>query len=288
MTSTGQPEKEQREFGTRRSIDQLREHYEVEKELAARLRRAGREERLELYSLLYDELFRRVPHHPQLTRKVSRHDTDAIVAEQYDFLARFLPGGAVFMEIGAGDCALSLEVAKRARHVYAIDVSAEVARVDEPPENFELIISDGCSIPVPPGSVDLAYSNQVMEHLHEDDAVEQLKNIYGALGPGGAYVLITPNRLSGPHDISKYFDSVASGFHLKEYTTTELGKLLRAAGFSSVTPVVRSHGRCLQLPLGIVTACERLLTLLPHGLRRGLARRFPLRRLLGTPIVARK
>ena len=39
-----------------------------------------------------------------------------------------------------------------------------------------------------------------------------LANLYRALKPGAVYVCITPNRLSGPHDISLYFDSVATGF----------------------------------------------------------------------------
>ena len=61
--------------------------------------------------------------------------------------------------------------------------------------NFELIISDGISIPVPAGSIDFAYSNQLMEHLHPDDAESQLENVFTALRPGGAYLCITPNRL---------------------------------------------------------------------------------------------
>ena len=61
-----------------------------------------------------------------------------------------------------------------------------------------------------------------MEHLHPDDALEQLQNIYSALVPGGIYLCITPNRLSGPQDVSRDFDMVATGFHLKEYTISEL------------------------------------------------------------------
>jgi predicted SAM-dependent methyltransferase len=38
-------------------------------------------------------------------------------------------------------------------------------------------------------SVDLAYSNQLMEHLHPDDASEQLANVYRALKPGGVTVV---------------------------------------------------------------------------------------------------
>jgi hypothetical protein len=43
------------------------------------------------------------------------------------------------------------------------------------PVGFQLLISDGSSIPVPHHSVDLAYSNQLMKHLHTADARAQLK-----------------------------------------------------------------------------------------------------------------
>ena len=52
-----------------RTKENIREHYDVEKELAHKLRNATKEERGKLYSSLYDELYRRVPHHPQLRKK---------------------------------------------------------------------------------------------------------------------------------------------------------------------------------------------------------------------------
>ena len=73
-----------------------------------------------------------------------------------------------------------------------------------------------------------------MEHLHPDDAFEQLENIYRALTPGGVYICVTPNRLSGPHDISSLYDEVATGFHLKEYSISELHSLFRRVGFSRI------------------------------------------------------
>ena len=133
------------------------------------------------------------------------------------------------LEIGAGDCALSLALAAHARQVYAVEVSREIAHTEDAPENFELLITDGRSIPVEPNSVDVAYSNQLMEHLHPDDALEQLNGILSALRPGGKYICFTPNRLLGPSDISQYFeDEVASGFHLREYSNRELRDLFKA------------------------------------------------------------
>jgi SAM-dependent methyltransferase len=154
--------------------------------------------------------------------------------------------------------------------------------------NFELAMSDGCSVPVPESSVDLAYSDQLMEHLHPDDARTQLENIYQALKPGGIYLCITPNRLSGPHDVSRYFDEVATGFHLREYTVRELTELFRSAGFRKFKILI--GGRGLHLPLAPVPVhlLERMLALLPKTFGRKLARGLPLRLVLGAKVVAVK
>ena len=171
-----------------RTPEQIREPYEIENELANRLRHASKQERRYLYSTLYDELYRRVPLHPQLTRKKSPVETAQAVESQMTFLKPFLTEDSTFIEVGPGDCSLSYEVAKYVKKVYAVDVSDEITKALKAPANFQLIISDGCSIPVLHSSANVAYSDQLMEHLHPDDVFEQLQNIYNALAPGGIYI----------------------------------------------------------------------------------------------------
>ena len=232
-----------------RTLEQLREHYQTEKELADRLRNASKEERRYLYTALYDELYRRVPHHPQLTRKVSFEARTEAVSEQLKLLGHFLKPEFTFLEVGPGDCSLAFEIAKFVKKVFAIDVSEDITKSSRLPQNFELVISDGCSIPVPKNSVNVAYSNQLMEHLHPDDALEQLWNIYNALVPDETYLCITPSRLFGLHDISKYFDKVARGFHLKEYTITELSSIFKTVGFPKVRLIIGRTKLFLLLPI---------------------------------------
>lgn len=271
-----------------RTPEQLREHYEIEKDLANQLRRASKQERRQLYASLYNELFQRVPHHPQLTSKASPSETRRDIHAQMKFLRRFLNRRTTFLEVGPGDCALSFEAARIARRVYAVDVADEITRVAITPGNFQLILSDGCSIPVPPGSVDVAYSNQLMEHLHPDDALEQLRNIYASLAPGGAYICITPNALTGPHDISRYFDTAATGFHLKEFTVSELCELFTQAGFSAVKTFVGARGLYLPFPVRLLQFCERFLLSLPTRLGWSLAHSMPFRLLLNVRLVGIK
>jgi SAM-dependent methyltransferase len=264
----------------------LRQHYEVERELADRLRSATREQRRWMYGSVYDELYQRVPHHPQLTRKSSPELTQQGLGPQLRILRPYLRPETTVLEIGPGDCALSMALAPQVRQVYGLDVSEEITRRVALPSNFKLILSDGASVPVPPDSVDVAYSNQLMEHLHPDDAMEQLAGIWRALRPGGVYICITPNRLNGPHDVSQHFDSVATGFHLKEYTVAELSEMFRSVGFRKVQVLLGRRGACVPVPVAPVVAGEVALGLVPSVARqavgRTLGRVFLGIRLLGT------
>jgi len=250
-----------------RTREELEYHYRIERELADRLRNADRAGRALLYGRVYDELFQRVPLHPQLTRREDAQARAMAVTERLALLERFLGPETVFLEIGAGDSSLSRQAARYVKQCYALDVSREILKTATEP-NMQVILSDGCSIPLPPASVTLAYSYQVMEHIHSDDAVEQLQNIFRALAPGGIYLCVTPSRLNGPHDVSRYFDSVASGFHLKEYTFTELAELFRRAGFRKAKPYVGLSHRYFELPLPLLIALEAFLERLPVKLRR--------------------
>ena len=252
--------------------ERLREHYLLERELSDRLRHSTAEQRRALYAQVYEELFHRLPDHPQLVRKTDEASRASYLADQVSVLAPFLTPETRYAEIGAGDCALAFEVARRVREVRALEVSQSIAHTGSgAPANFRLVLTDGCSVPLPAGAFDLIYSNQVMEHLHPDDARSQLRGIFEALGSGGRYVCITPNRLNGPHDVSRYFDTTATGFHLHEYTHLELARLFRAAGFSRVHALVGARGRLATVPVAPIAWIEATLGRLPAKLRRALA-----------------
>jgi SAM-dependent methyltransferase len=270
-----------------RSTEDVEHQYRVEVELAERLRSAPRGERLGLYGAVYDELFRRVPTHSQLTRKVSESEKRAANLLRMASVRRFLRPDTVFLEIGAGDCSMTMEVAKIVRQAYALDVSREILSGVRDPK-IQTVLSDGCSVPVPEGSITLAYSFQVMEHIHPDDALEQLRNLFQALAPGGSYYCVTPSRLNGPHDVSKYFDTVARGFHLKEYTVRELEQLFRSVGFKRIQTYATIRGHSVRLPLGLVKLIEAGLERLPASWRRKLGRKPLISHVVSAGVLATK
>lgn len=276
---------------TARTPAQIREHYLVERSLAEQLRNAPRAERAATYAAVYDELFRRIAHHPQLLAQrggglAARRRRS--VEHQWRFVRRFLQRGDVFMEVGAGDCALCVRAAAWAAHVYAVDVSEEITRGTQRPDNVELRLTAGSAVPVPSGSVHVAFSNQLMEHLHPEDALEQLREVRRSLAAGGVYVCVTPNRLSGPHDVSRYFDDEAKGLHLREYSARELRAHFREAGFREVRFFAGARGRYLRVPYAAIALAEAFFAALPARLRKALAGLAPARALLGLRVAAVK
>jgi len=248
-------------------MELIRQNYVIERELSDKLRNSSAEERKLLYTSLYDEYHKRAPFHPSKARK----DDTKPLRRRMRLLKNFLSAEDTFLEVGPGDGQVCLAVSEIVQQVVAVDVSREITKCIDPPENFRLVISDGSSINVDRESVDIAYSNQLMEHLHPDDAKLQLENICLALRLGGKYICITPNALSGPHDISKYFDDVAKGFHLKEYTIKELTALFKKAGFRKVFYLWAPKGFLLKINPGVLIALEEVLFLLPEKLRKKIS-----------------
>lgn len=243
-------------------------HYEVERELADRLRVADRESRKTLYTEVYDELFNRVPNHPMLARKRSAADQAKQVKQQLKLIYPYLSSSKSFLEIGPGDCSLSFAVSVLVKDVIAVDVSHELTNTSNAPANFQLVITDGSDVPVPEASVDIAYSEQLIEHMHPDDAATHLDEVFKALKPGGSYLCSTPNRISGPHDVSKYFDRHATCFHLKEYSCSELMSALKKAGFKQFRAIVGTRGKYFDLPVIVPLTFEKIISLLPYSIAR--------------------
>jgi SAM-dependent methyltransferase len=251
-----------------RSPDELQRQYILETGLAKRLLEAPEDERAATYAAVYDELFEKIPDHPQLHG--DPEDRRRQVEGRLALLSRFLRPTDTLMEIGAGDCEFSVRAASLVRQVIAVDVSAVITGQDRSCPNLEVILNHGTDIPVEAGSVDLAFSDQLMEHLHPDDAEAQLHNIRRALRPGGLYVCVTPNRCTGPWDVSRHFDEVARGFHLREYCIADIDEEFRRVGFTKLRYYAGGRGRYVQVPAWALRLAEGAFWHLPRRIRHVL------------------
>ena len=272
--------------GELREPERLRAHYEVERELATRLRSAPPEGRSSLYGDVYAELFARVPDHPQ--HKIDPAKRLRNTAAQVAFLRSFVQPSSVFVEVGCGDAAVTQAVAGFVTEAVGIDVTPALIDAAHTPPGFRFVRTNGTDLNLPTDYADVIYSNQLMEHLHPDDAVSQLQEIRRVLKPDACYVCSTPSRVTGPHDISAYFGYEPAGFHLREYDHASLAGLFHNAGFRSVKARFSIKGRKLTLPVGAVTWVEKLLLRLPQATRARLAQIGPVRNLAGVLLIGRK
>lgn len=73
-------------------------------------------------------------------------------------------------------------------------------------------------------SIDCFYADNVFEHLLPDEFPQILDSLSHKMKKGGIVILVIPNRLTGPCDVSKYFvkqGKRAEGFHFMEMSYRE-------------------------------------------------------------------
>lgn len=275
----------QRQMADDRSPDRVLAHYRLERKLANRLRSATRGARLTLYAQIYKELFASLPDHPQRLRQ---HPDSCHVPAQMSKIRKEVHRKSVFLEIGCGDAALGFAVANSAHSVYGIDVTDALIDLRAAPPNFRFLRTDGIKIPLPDAAADFAFSNQLVEHLHPEDAADHVREVCRVLRHGGRYLCITPSRVTGPHDISCYFDYESTGLHLQEYDYGTLRATFRDAGFRAISCTTWIWGHQLWLPYSFLRAMEASLLSLPPRWRARLTRPGSIQAVLGLNLTATK
>lgn len=269
----------------------------LELEYAQRLRTSNRQARKSLYGEAYSvvsaEVMKLLPAEPE--QRVS--GTSRLLVET---IRRHCGAEQKVLEIGCGRGFTCLCLAPHVGTIVGTDVSTTV--LAEATEllrgnnvtNAEIIRlgADELTTKFPPDTFDTAISIDVYEHLHPEDAAEHLKQALLVLKPGGRYILVTPNRLTGPHDMTRLVDPEAveaKGFHLNETTGHELVDSMRRLGFCGFRIVpprfwTSRRWRGISLPFvfqqGLETVYGRLRR--PGRLKRRIAGQ------LGLMLIARK
>jgi SAM-dependent methyltransferase len=153
-----------------------------------------------------------------------------------------LKPGSHLIEIGSGAGQLVAFLAENGFSCCATEMSDK--RQADSVQNTGSVVwrnTDGVNLTdfERPESFDHVISDQVVEHLHPEDILVHLRTARDLLVDGGSYVLRTPHRSSGPHDLSRVFDfDVPVFMHLHEYTFDEIDTLARQAGYSKVEAIV--------------------------------------------------
>jgi SAM-dependent methyltransferase len=247
-----------------RSFEQVTNHYLVEKSIAERLKKSTRAERKVLYASMYDELFRKVPDHPRLTQRQSAQLTASANVSKFSIVRKFLNESVIFAEFAPGDCRFAFEVATQVKSVYGIDISDQRNPTDIVPDNFKLIVYDGYYLDkIENNSIDIVFSDQLIEHIHPEDTKLHFELVHRILKVGGKYIFRTPHFLTGPHDVSQYFSYEPDCFHLKEWTYTEIKRVLLDVGYSKFHTHWSAKGINLRMPFSYFALCELVVGQIP-------------------------
>jgi 2-polyprenyl-3-methyl-5-hydroxy-6-metoxy-1,4-benzoquinol methylase len=133
---------------------------------------------------------------------------------------------------------------------------------------------------------DVVMSDNVYEHLAPADGEAYLRSIYNTLSPSGKLIILTPQLLFGPWDVTRIHDdsysgrTAAQGSHLNETTYTDLIYTLKSVGFrkfTSVLPVARISNRHNQtrIPASLYAWAERIPLLVRYLQQMEKASRLP-------------
>ena len=271
------------------SSEELYQIYLVEKKQSKLLREEKNSEiRKKSYSSVYDDYFKKLPFHPQFTIKDNKRIRESRLRFQLNQIKNLLDKNKIFVEIGAGDCSLTIEVSNYCKEAIALEVSEEIIKGCNFTKNSRCLIFDGFNFPIDDNYADLAYSNQLMEHLHPSDAIDQVTEVFRLLKKGGAYICITPNGINGPHDISRFYGDEHVGFHLKEYKISELKKLFILVGFRKVRCYTIIKKKVVYIPYLFVIISEYFLLLFPIKLRRKIYNWPLINRIMNAIVMAVK
>jgi ubiquinone/menaquinone biosynthesis C-methylase UbiE len=255
-----------------------RAQYELERTLRRRILDSPPQQRAQAVSQAYQELFRTFPEHSafQETPQTRR----AFGQRQAGMIAPFVRPGQQVLEVGCGRGDALAALAARGGACTGTEPSQEMIDLCRQYEGIDFRIGTAEQLAFPPESFDLVFSMQVLEHLHPDDVPLHFTEAFRVLRHGGIVAVETPNRRTGPQDISRGFSRTADGLHLKEWTVAELIRTMRAAGFARVGGLLvppllarrsRSLHRLSRVPAWLKRVEDGLLAAVPAGRMRTVA-----------------
>lgn len=171
---------------------------------------------------------------------------EAVWRHMTRYLQRYVPPGAVVLELGAGYCQFINAV--QARRRVAVDVSDEL-RVRAGP-GVEAVVSDALSYlrTSSAATFDIVFASNFLEHLEWDVLEPLIVEIRRVLVPQGRIALVQPNFRLAP---GRYFDDYT---HRTVFTDVSLCDWLEASGFRIVRCVPRFMPLTLKSRLGLLSA----------------------------------
>ena len=147
------------------------------------------------------------------------------------------------VDVGCGNGELLRAILKigKPRRLVGIDISDFVLSNSDP--NIEFIKSDIIDFNLNE-KFDFIFSDNVIEHIAPADLDAHLTSIKKISKQNGKLIILTPNRLFGPSDVTRIFDYTytnkipAQGTHINETTYTNLIEQLTNHGLNKFKTII--------------------------------------------------
>jgi malonyl-CoA O-methyltransferase len=166
-------------------------------------------------------------------------------AELLERLQYFALEPQAILDLGAGTCQSSLALSRRfaQARVIALDIAPGMLRASPRPgllrRRFERVCADACVLPLASRSVDLVYSNLMLQWCDRPDIV--FRELARVLRPGGVFVFSSfgPDTLK---ELRQAWESVDLGVHVSHFPDMpQLGAALQHAGLVEPVMDVEQH-----------------------------------------------
>lgn len=203
-----------------------------EKALRERILASAREERPNVITAGYDELFSSFPDHTVFAG--SQEGRARIGRLSAGMIAPLLPVKARVLEVGCGRGDTIHALSAMGFSCWGIEISETMVNMANELGGATVVQGTADRLNFQDGFFDCVFSQEMIEHLHPDDSKIHIQDAFRVLRSNGIFSIETPNRTTGPQDVSRGVGSEAQGLHLKEYSVAELIQLLHENGFIKI------------------------------------------------------
>ena len=219
-----------------RSNERRRAQFKLEQSLRQEILRSSKKNRAQVTAATYHRLFSQFPDHSVFDPTVEERERRGRLAA--GMIEPLIPKGGRVLEVGCGKGDTLRSLRQHGCACVGVEPSAHMLSISSDVQDAAVLFGTADRLEFPSSSFNVVFCQEVLEHLHPEDVPSFFGEAFRVLKPGGILSVETPNRRTGPQDISRGFVRVAQGLHLKEWTVLELLQQFRAAGFKSVKGIL--------------------------------------------------
>jgi len=151
--------------------------------------------------------------------------------------------GRSILDIGCGEGYFLASISRKLEHKRLVGIDVSIPPLARKLPNIEFVTKDIIDFRFA-DKFDVVFSDNVLEHIAPVDVGKHLTSVNRTLHKGGTFILLMPNRLFGPSDVTRSIDFSysnrieAQGTHLNETTYSELIPILVKHGFGNFRTIV--------------------------------------------------